>query len=365
VRSDLAGAVILVAKGPCRNLAARRIAIVIESASLPFGRGGSTTIDVAADVDPTEARLQRRELQRLIAMSFSAGELSKFAERWRVFTDREGAVDDGARTLVRAVDARGKLAALVESLRAHKSLVEWPDVAPAPQAAPEPQVSSPVTPAATEAQEPAEAPAGDEAAPASKTKEPGQPLIDPFVADELAADSSEHRPIVPLPAIVGGVALLSIGLGAFGMWALSGDDEPSAAAPAAEPGLAALAAGALRRSVDGVRQACKSADDDSARGVLTAAFQTCSVPQIRPGVLTAPIPTRPPPPADPQPVTPANPVPPPARAPACLDHCHEVYVGCKQSECGREPSSASDYDTYQRCLQTCANKHARCRLTCR
>ena len=84
--------------------------------------------------DPAEerARAFRRDLTRRIAVSFSAGELSRYAERWRVYPDRDGGVDSGARMLVRALAGRRKLGELVASLRAHKPLVEWPDPPPSP-----------------------------------------------------------------------------------------------------------------------------------------------------------------------------------------------------------------------------------------
>ena len=66
--------------------------------------------------DPADPQLRHDpgELRRLIALSFRAGELSRFASKMGVFTDQEGSVEDGARTVVRAMEHRDELAKLVE-----------------------------------------------------------------------------------------------------------------------------------------------------------------------------------------------------------------------------------------------------------
>jgi hypothetical protein len=315
---------------------------------------------VAPEHDP-------RELQRLIAMSFSAGELSKYAERWRVFTDRSGSSADGARTLVRALKGRKKLAELVESLRSHKPLVEWPP-GTTPEMPPEAETDAEAeadadAEAETEADADADADAdaesdADAKKPAATAKEP---IIDPFA---LPDDEDEPTGLPATFIIMAAVLAGGVGLGAVGMWLMAEDSaEPESAEPLT---LAAVAADSLRLSVRSVQAACESEDQDSARDVLTAAFSNCSVPVIRPGVVATPtFPKRPKPAAARQPLVQPRRNTPTPRAEACVDRCHNVYVDCKSNACGAEPSSASEYESYQKCLQTCANKHARCRLSCR
>src|SRR5690606_13462561 len=106
--------------------------------------------DKPETVEPAGAgplRYHLPELRRCIELSFSAGELSKFAERFGVFLDREGGVEKAARTLVKALDARGGLGPLVEALRQKKPLVQWPEplaeASAPPPTAPEPAGSPP------------------------------------------------------------------------------------------------------------------------------------------------------------------------------------------------------------------------------
>ncbi len=306
------------------------------------------------------ARYDANELRRLIAISFSTGELSKYAERWRVFIDRDGTPDDGARALVRAIQSRDKLPQLVESLRAHKPLVEWP----APIAEPEP-TPPPIAP--TQIDAPPAAPAGPEV-PATPPEPPREPLVDPYYADEAAPEPAPSPPLalpkwLPLAAMLTGGVLL----GALGTWLLARDDETvDEPAPQAAERLAAIADAELRRSLAKVRDACKVDDQDSARDLLRVAFDSCAVPEIQPGVVPAtPLPAPEPRPSQADRRPPPRPKSSPDREPECLMRCHEIHTACKASECGPEPSSASDYASYQRCLSSCMSKYTRCRLTCR
>lgn len=313
-------------------------------------RPGPTAPDEPDDAPVAIKRLRHdpREVRRLVAMAFSAGELSKYAERWRVFTDREGAVEDGARQLVRALEARGKLDKLVESLRAHKPLFEWPD----------PSIE--VEEAAPAVEPPAPAPAAPSPAPPDSEPAPsvGAPIVDPFaVRDPAPKDAAVVIPKRWL--LVGGAAVAALLVVAIAIAAATGDAAETAS-------LARGAADELARSVAAVRSACKIDEEaDSARDALTAAFRRCSVPSIRPSRVDVPLPARPTPTPTPQPLALPKRTGPVSRRPACLDQCHQIHNQCKQSQCGPEPASAAAYDTYQRCLSGCLSQYSRCRLTCR
>ncbi|HHH27701.1 MAG TPA: hypothetical protein ENK57_05065 [Polyangiaceae bacterium] len=330
------------------------LADVDDEAPTPAPRRVDTVLQEPLQAGPTELgepskslRHDPREVRRLVAMAFSAGELSKYAERWRVFTDREGSVDDGARQLVRALEARGKLGQLVESLRAHKPLFEWPEptleVDEVPQVAP-----APPGPPAAEAKAP----------PAEEVSPIGAPIVDPFAVREDA-----HEPagiVIPKQwLVIGAAAAAALLVVVIVVAATTGDESPTAS-------LATGAADELARSVAAVRSACKIEEaSDSARDALTAAFRRCSLPAIRPSRVDVPLPARPKPTPAPQPLAVPRPTGPVSRRPACLDQCHQIHNQCKQSQCGQEPASAAAYDTYQRCLSGCLSQYSRCRLTCR
>lgn len=333
--------------------------------------------------DPSTAKNRaagfRRDLSRLIAISFSAGELSKFAERWRVFTDREGGSEAGARALVRALEQRQMLGTLVASLRVHKPLVEWSDPPPAPTVPQEPAALGPpphhqlashplddlVDESSDDDDEPDESPVraahglprGDDA------------LIDPYLDHVAGEPSAGLRVPRWLPFV--GVGTAGILLGAAGMY-LGHPDRPSSAPTANAPvAVARLAAEHLRGRVDAVAGACQvPSDGDSARDVLGRAFDECGIPEIRPSKL-------PNPPA--APASPPSPAPAPRRAAhtprpssgsspsgaGCLDGCHASYATCAKNSCGAEPQSATEYTAYQRCLHDCQSRRMRCRLACR
>ena len=312
----------------------------------------------------------RRDLERLIAISFSASELSKYAERWRVHTDREGGSERGARALVKALEGRGKLATLVQSLRSHKPLVEWPEPPPSPTVpqAPVIEEESP-EPGASEIEEAAEAEEAEEATPSIPSEPPREPLVDPyFVRQEDEAEERHVRSAVRIAAFIAVAAVLGIAIGATGMYFFHPGVQTSHPERA---GLAKLAAALLEERVGAVAFACEAPEGgDSARDVLRAAFAECGSDEIRPGPKrrapsVSPGVRLPPGPA------PARPRPAPRRrsttqpGKSCLDGCQDGYNACAATRCGAEPQSASEYESWQRCLHDCQSTRMRCRLTCR
>jgi hypothetical protein len=327
-------------------------------------------IEVVSGGGEARGRYPEAELKRCIAMSFSAGELSQFAAQLGVLLDREGRIEEGARTLVRALSMRGELDRLLSRLREAKPLVQWPEpqapepaAAPFVPAAPLPGLGSPGSLGGPEPMPPPE-PAGERkpasdgspAAPAS-----GEPLLDPFAADEAEQAAVRRRSMRGWLAL-GAVFAAGIGIGAVIISLMLREDEPAGGEPAA---MAAVAADHLRSAVSTVAKACEAEPNDSARGQLADAFRRCSGPRIRPGLDTTPL--LPPPAPDPRaPAHPrAQPGAPVSREPACLDTCHRMHASCKESECGAEPRSAEKYADYQRCLGECLAKYSRCRLGCR
>lgn len=338
---------------PVPSPAPRRVETVLQEPLTP----GPTAVDAPTPTPPKRLKHDPREVRRVLTMAFSAGELSKYAERWRVFTDREGSVTDGARQLVRALEARDKLGQLVESLRAHKPLFEWPE--------PTIEVAEPAPRDDGESPSAADAPAepGAAAEATAAETEPasgvGAPIVDPFAMREPA--SQDRGVVIPKRWLVigaSGVAALLVIV--IVIAATTGGEGTETAS------LAHGAADELSRSVAAVRGACKiDEDSDSARDALTAAFRRCSVPSIRPSRVDVPLPSRPKPTPAPQPLVLPKRTGPVSRRPACLDQCHQIHNQCKASQCGQEPASAAAYDTYQRCLSGCLSQYSRCRLTCR
>lgn len=287
-------------------------------------------------------------------MSFSVSELSQLAAGWGVHLDRQGSVDDTARALVRALTTAGRLDAFVERLREEKPLVVWPE--------PRPVAAAPTREAAPEA------PPSAAAATAPTIEAPGSlpaPLVDPYLAGDLEPEPGPSGG-ARMALVAAGVAL-GLGLGALAMWLAFRDD----AAPPETPAVgspAIVAAQTLRQSVDAVVEACEGEpDDDSARSALTAAFERCNRREMRPSTPDLP-PSPPPERPTPRPsrIALPRPNPPPTSARhACLDDCHDQHQACRQSRCGEEPTSATEYPRYQQCLGECMGPYARCRLTCR
>lgn len=336
-------------------------------------RCATVTLTALANTEKQRAAAYRRDLQRLIAISFSAGELSKYAERWRVFTDREGGSEGGARALVRALEGRGKLAALVESLRAHKPLVEWPEPPPQPTLLQEPVLQEPASSPETEddeALEEEETNVDDE--PGESPSSRGEPLLDPYLEDE-----EEQRATPPaggairrwLPSVAMGLA--GIAVGATAMYLLHPEAKRQASANPAN--IAELARAHLEDRVAAVAEACQvPADGETARDVLGAAFSECGVPEIpasrrrmKGDPVITPSPSPAPAPRRPQPTRRGRRDTKSPSGAACLDGCQEVYNSCARAKCGSEPRSAAENAAWSRCLQECQSRRGRCRQACR
>jgi len=324
------------------------------------GEDDSGAVSSTEDAEtPTQTRLRfdAAELRRIIALSFSAGELSKFAERFKVFVGRQEPTQ-GARNLVRALEARGELERLVTNLREAKPLVEWP------QGQVEVVDATPVVAAPEAPSEPSEAVA--EVAPAAEAAEPPRtkPLVDPYLEQAAAEEANPKRNLLLPLAVVFGAGLL---LGAAGLWLVARDAPPPPAGPALETGsVAQLAANHLERSVGAVMKSCDTKPAGSVRDTLADAFRRCGQAKIRPGVapFVAPAP-RPQPEPEPQRQAAPRKRGTPSRSPACLDRCHQMHAQCQQSDCGAEPRSSAKYASYQKCMSGCLTKYSRCRLSCR
>lgn len=313
----------------------------------------------------TELRYDPRELRRLIGMSFSLGELVTFASQLGVPLDAPRSADDAAHAIVRAIEGRGELPALVARLERDKPLVVWPEPKPvprrsdgqtAPEASPGPSASG------STAADPAPPPPSA-ADPSSKA--PAEPIVDAFLTGGLDAPAPPPRPV----GLVVGAVAAGVALGGVAVWLafFRGDAAPPPEATTESP--ASIAVEILRGSVDGVVAACGAgADESSARGALSAAFERCSRQEAAlPSRPSLPITPSPPPPP-PRPTRLALPRPAPAPASgrqACLDACHDQQQACRKSRCGSEPTSASEYPQYQQCLGQCTAPAMRCRLACR
>lgn len=296
------------------------------------------------------ARYNLPELRRCMALSFSAGELSKFAERYRVLLDRDQGVEVGVRTLVKALEGRNEIDALVAALREHKPLVEWP----APF-----DGSGPKGPALFDGSGEVE-PVYDPMAVLPLEPAADRRLADPFEGEEPAT-ADRARSWAPWAAIFAGGLLL----GGVVVWLVASRGQPASDTPSTAE-LGHLAAMHLSEAVTGVATACGGpVEGSSARSVLVEAFRRCTQPEIRPGLdLSPPLPPPAPPPPEPDRPLGAAPLPKGPPNAGCLDACHRNHGECAKSECGREPSSSADYDKYQRCLGGCLQKFSRCRLRC-
>lgn len=303
----------------------------------------------------------QRDLERMIALAFTTGELSKFAERVAVFTDREGDVDRNARVLVNAVSKKGTVDRLLRHLGDVKPLVEWPDpddilVELEPPVS-EPPVSEP----------PASAPPASAGPPPSAGPPSSAPLLAPPIVDPFL-QQPDTQPLKPARLWTAAVAI-AIGAGALGAGMTRLLDAPEAAELPGQPvPLAHLAANHMAVAVDAVARACDAeVAAPSAREALSRAFASCA--EL-------------PPPSRPRPALAAPEPPPPLRPPSyridaqpyrkkaperpelCLERCNDVHDVCR-TECGPEPGLSSKYPAYQRCLARCLTDSSRCRLDCR
>jgi hypothetical protein len=317
----------------------------------------------ASDGEALEAHYDPRELERLAAVSFSAGELSDFAHKFGIFTSRDGDAREGARTLVRGMARREALAELVDELRLAKPLVEWPE--PEWRAARQPPAAAPTAadPSAATGAEPRASSAEGDRGEAS--------IRDPFAM--LDDDEAPGTGLPPRLWLMIGAAVVVAGLvgGGIVLLATAKPDGP----PRPEDGpvsIAQRASSHLRDAVGAVARACDAeVTTRSARDSLATAFRRCASPDGPVPSGRAAGPALPPLFPSVQPRPPGVAPPPPREAPRpsgprrCLDRCETQHRECIQSKCGPEPTEGSKYDAYQRCLGGCLTSSSRCRLTCR
>ncbi len=282
------------------------------------------------------------ELRRRIEVSFTAGELSKFAEPLRIYTDREGASAKGAKTLVTAMQARGRLDDLVKRLAKHKPLIEWP--------------------------EPQKVPAGQAPPSELHEDEESDPQIeDPAVpSDAPPPSASVFRRSLLLAGMLGLGALL----GVVGLRLLAPAPTQTPAERVTRIELAELAAGHLGQAVAAVARACLAEDTSAtAREALTNAFRNCAgPPPAEPSDRSRTVPdplligTR-------RPARRPYPAPRPRRRTAdndrrCLDSCNRAHTACRRDRCGPEPVGGRQFAAYRRCTSSCLASNSKCRLRC-
>jgi len=303
-----------------------------------------------------------------MAMSFSIGELSRFAEAFGVHLDRSGAVDDAARQLIKAVEDKGAERRLLVRLADAKPLVVWPEP-PAERAEEDPGEA----PAKETAEQSADAEPGPTVfqAPVDAAPPTASPMVDPYLQtlSEAPMETTARSPWL-LPVIVSATLVVGVLCGAVvAIWQMSetaGPPEPET--PAAS--VSTLAADMLDGSVGQVAEACdvKREPGESARSVLVNAFRNCRRLETPPSrnKLIPPAPK-----VNPRPTTRGGrPLPQPrpsqrrSQSGACLDRCHQAYVQCQRDKCGPEPRSAKAYPEWQRCKAGCMPTYGACRSRC-
>ncbi len=289
------------------------------------------------------------ELRRRIEVSFTAGELSKFAERLRIFTDREGSTAKGAKTLVRAMQVRGRVDDLVQRLAAHRPLLEWP----------EPQRVAVTEPLST----PPEPVEQDE--PSVQLEELG-PQLDP-----------PPSPAIRRGLLLAGMLVLGALLGALGSGLLAPSPASGPKPAAGRVELAELAAAHLGRAVAAVTRACRAEDTSaSARDALTSAFRNCAGPsQATPGrrlrdpllpdpLLPDPLLRAPRRRTNAPPVMPRSRPRPVDNGRRCLERCNQTHTACKRDRCGPEPVAGRKQIAFRRCMSSCLTDNSKCRMRC-
>ncbi|XXY52308.1 hypothetical protein WME91_14345 [Sorangium sp. So ce269] len=353
------------------------------------------------------------EIRGRITACFSLMELRRFAEELGVpDIPWERGIQGAAHELVRRFEQRRELWSLVESLRAVRPLVEWPDLrtvppvssighahtdiprpAPLPNLSPAP-VPSPPAYVATLAPPPipptTRTPSVPTPEPAARARAPG--AGGPVRRQAGALGAAERTPARPARRVDSRVLLAALALVVASLFvafligrASSAPGEeaaraaptsgaPASGAPASAPppalrpdGVAARAASAIDRSIESVARACEI-QPGAAEDVMRRAFERCGPAPAHPA-LPAPAAPGAPPAAD------LPPSPPPAagaapRAPAaagnagCVGACERRHQACRATQCGREPTQSSQYQKYQSCLSTCLEQASRCRLGC-
>ncbi len=306
-------------------------------------------------------------------MSFSIGELSRFAEAFGVHLDRSGSVDDAARQLVKAVEAKGHERRLLVRLAEAKPLVVWPEPpAVAKTEVPGEAVSDEAAPEETlEGEKPGptvfQAPVSAEA-PAKAP--PAAPMVDPYLQTLPEVPEETTRSPWLLPVLVSATLVVGVLAGVvIAVWRMN---EAAAPQPANTPpaSVSTLAADMLDGSVAQVAQACdvKREPGESARSILVSAFQNCrrleTPPTRKPLIPPAPKLTPPPTTRGGRPVPTPRPSQQRSDSGACLDRCHQAYIQCQRDKCGPEPRSAKAYPEWQRCKAGCMPTYGSCRSRC-
>ncbi len=224
------------------------------------------------------------------------------------------------------------------------------------------------------------------------------PLVDPYLAAELIDEPNDDQPARGFwargPLIVaGGCGLLAAAIiGGFYAGRASTPETPTASsstsslptAPNTRAPLARLASNELARAVNMMAAVCGIADlEGSPSELLARAFVRCRQssspgsgfpatlpPSLKPALYaTPPFGAGSVTPSRPRPVGPGTKRRPPATRPrqaknSCILGCDEQHENCKRSRCGAEPTSGSDYASYQRCLASCLRASSACRLQC-
>lgn len=361
------------------------------------------------------------EVRRCIALSFSTKDLRDLAESLGATgIGAEGrGIQDVAREVVRHFERQGTLDRLVAKLAEARPLMEWP--APTNKAKmpafPAPPEFAPPAAAPAAASAPATAPATATAtAPAPAPAPVSAPAPAPVIRDPYAAGwpgtapqngaspsrSVEGRKVTMMIAI-GGVTIALIAIGAFLVGRAGSKEGPAplltgkdaqakGERPMRESGAARLAADAVTRSFGHLARGCDLAlapNEQPGPFLFKAAYEQCgSRPTIGrpPGLPRIPradgsAATAEPPPDDPtpEPLVPRTPrpttdrtpkpgatadkPPPPDAATACMDKCAASLRSCNGS-CGPEPTSSSQYGSWQSCKSQCLAAVSKCRLDC-
>ena len=316
----------------------------------------------------------RDELRRAMARAFSAGELSRFALRFKVYTDREGSIAGAASQLVRALAARDQLAELAAALEREKPNVDWPKPSRREAAAVALERSGSAEEGTRDALYDPYAPPPPSVASAPPAVAPPREPPPPSPADKAAAASVDGRRMMWIAAMVfAGGLTLGIGATVFAVMRSPAAVAESAAAPGGPVALALLAADELATSVAYISDVCDMADTfPSARQRLAESFRRCGSIDIPTRDGAAAPPRAQPTASVPQPRRPkprrrerSIPLRRPSSSAACLDRCHRGHDQCKRAECGPEPTSANDYAAFQQCSARCVSRYSRCRLSCR
>jgi len=385
---------------------------------------------------------------------FSATELRQFIEAIGLAAEvgQDKGMQEMARLLVRHFERQGSLEALVTRLRQARPLMEWPEPSALPAFATEgvpPPTPPPLPPgpagiaAPFGAAPPIPPAASSRGAPPSPDAEP-RILADPYASPGAPLAPGWPGTVAPAEAPPSGAGRLKIGLlvagaaiavaiAAFAIGRASTPPEaagdaktqaPEAAgeaktqAPAAgsaaavkTEGAAAIARGAIDRSLANVARACEvpiegkpgpeifrrmtercgprpslGRQDRPPPGTATTALPDPSQPgqagagagagQGSTGGQTSPPgepsqagePSKSPGPAETE--TKAAPAPaggpkalPAAPNAGCLGACEAKHRTCKQG-CGAEPKQSSQYTEYNACLAKCLSGNSKCKLSC-